>query len=158
MKNFTARFTNEEKLFFVSFKENKVTLRKSEANNSYLNTKANIYNISCFNQVAIIFNLKKKIDSLFNTNLANIVNNVNFLELEYALVEKFLLKPRHETTVIYMTDDSVEKQKFVDFMTEKKVLDATNAWLNHKSEERKKHKKIMLAKVQVALEPVPIYK
>ena len=57
-----------------------------------------------------------------------------------------------------MTDDSVEKQKFVDFMTEKKVLDATNAWLNHKSEERKQHKKIMLAKVQVALEPVPIYK
>ena len=156
MKNFTARFTKEEKHILVSFKTNKVTLRKNKQINNYLNTKTNINNISCFYQVATIFNLEKTFDSFFNSNLAYIVNNLKFLELEYVLVEKFLLMPRHKTTVIYI-DDCVEKQKFVDFMTEKKVLDAATSWLNHKSEERKKYKKVLLAKVQAALKPVPIY-
>ena len=158
MTNFTARITKEEKHILVSFKANKVTLRNSEQINNYLNTKTNINNISCFYRVATIFNLEKTFDSFFNSNLAYIVNNLKFFELEYFLVEKLLVIPRHEATVIcYRADGTVVKQKFVDFMTEWEVLDAANAWLDHKKDERKKHERVLLAKVQAAMKPIPIH-
>ena len=56
-----------------------------------------------------------------------------------------------------MADGTVVKQKFVDFMTEWEVLDAANAWLDHKKDERKKHERVLLAKVQAAMKPIPIH-
>ena len=158
MINFTARFTKEEKLFFFSFKANKVMLHKSEENKNYLNTKTDINKISCFIQIATVFNLEKTFDSFFQSELNEIVNNLKFMELEYVLVKKLLLMPRHDKNVLHMdiTTDSQKIEIIVKKDTKKQVLDATKAWLGHKSEERKKHEKCLLAKVQAALEPITL--
>ena len=155
---FTARFTMKEKYILFYIKANKVTLRKRKSKeiNNYLNTKANINNISCFNQVATIFNLEKTFDSFFNSKLTTIVYNVNFLELEYNLVEKLLLMPRHEEIVRCVTNDGIEFESFVDPRIKKQVSDAAEDWLDHKIEEREKHEKILFAKVLAALQPVAL--
>ena len=157
MKNFTAHFTKKEKNILVSFKANKLTLRKRKSKeiNKYLNTKTNINNISCFNQVATVFNLKKRFYSFFKSKLSCIVNNLKFLELEYVLVKKLLLLPRHTKYIIDLRKGGVEIEKIVHDKIKEQVLNAAKAWLNHKSEERKEHEKLMLAEIQVALEPVP---
>ena len=167
MINFTARFTKEEKLFFFSFKANKVMLYKSKENENYLNKNTDINKISCFKQVAGIFNLQKTFDSFYKSDLTSIVNNVKFLELEYVLVEKLLTMPRHVyhiffsktgvleiKKVVHCKEGGVEVQTYVTYETKKKVLDAAEAWLNYKKDERKKHEKDLLAKVQAALVPV----
>ena len=148
--------TEEEKSFFVSFRTNKAILHKSIENNNYLNTKAVIKNVSCFNQVAKIFNLEKTFDSFFNSNVVYIVNNLKFYELEYVLVEKLLLFPRHAISSyhINLSTGIAQIEKTVHNDTKRQVLDAAKAWLDHKSDERKRHEKIMLTKVQAALEPV----
>ena len=148
--------TEEEKSFFVSFRSNKAILHKSIENNNYLNTKAVIKNVSCFNQVAKIFNLEKNFDSFFNSNVVHIVNNLKFYELEYVLVEKLLLIPRHNITRlhIYLSTRSKQVKKIVQKDTKKQILDAAKSWLGHKSKERKIHEKCLLTKVQAALEPV----
>ena len=159
--------TEEEKSFFVSFRTDKVILRNNRENSNYLNTKADIKNVSCFNQLATIFNLEKTFDSFFQSELNEIVNNVKFLELEYVLVEKLLTMPRHVyhiffsktgvleiKKVVHCKEGGVEVQTYVTYETKKKVLDAAEAWLNYKKDERKKHEKDLLAKVQAALVPV----
>ena len=148
--------TEEEKSFFVSFRTNKAILHKSIENNNYLNTKAVIKNVSCFNQVAKIFNLEKTFDSFFNSNVVHVVNNLKFLELEYVLVEKLLLIPRHVITRLHISKRTLSSrvEKVVRKDIKKQVFEAAKGWINHKSKERKKHEKIFLAKVQAALEPV----
>ena len=157
MTIFTAHLTGEEKYFFVYFRQYKVILRNSEQINNYLNTNTDINNISCFNQLAKVFVLKKTFDSFYNSRLASIVNNVKFLELEYALAKNLLKKPRNKHLVILSRTECREVKTFVKWDTRKMILNAAKTWLGHKTKERIKYEKDLLAKVKAALGPIKFF-
>ena len=142
-------------MFLVSFKQDSVSLYRNEDVISYLNTKTNINNISFFNRFARIFNLERTFNSFFKSELSTIVKNEKFLELEYDLVKRFLLLPRHieHNPFCFTTVDGIDLELDFDIGCEERVLEAANAWLNHKTKERKNYKGVLLATLQAALKP-----
>ena len=74
-------------MFFTNFRENKVSLYKNEDLNDYLNKNTSIENITCFNQIATVFNLKKTFSSFYQSNFDDLVKHKKILELGVAIIK-----------------------------------------------------------------------
>ena len=135
-------------MFFTNFRENKISLNKNEDIKDYLNKKTSIKNVACFNQIATHFNLKKTFCSFYQSNFDDIVvHKKRFLELDVVIFQKLIQKPFFPRWLLTpeMTGNSSYKSLFET--NKETTTNAISAWVNYRSEERKKYEKDLLEKI-----------
>ena len=88
-------------------------------------------------QLAIVFEMEKKIESFFTTDSAEMVDMSNFLNLEYIMLEKVLNCPKHDAEVIFTREGAVKTEMLVGFEVKCRIEMLQEAWLAH-TDERKK--------------------
>ena len=123
-------------MFFVNFRENKVTLYKNEKIEDYLNYKTNIENVACFNQIARIFNLETTFCSFFLSDFNNIVKHKMFKELDINLVQKLLRKPAISRWYNLPRCNCGKRLHYYVKKHMMRLTDAAYIWIDHNILER----------------------
>ena len=152
MKFVSANLCEEDEHFFVNFRKNKITLNKNKEINDYLNRNTTIENVSCFNQIAKVFNYEKTFESFFESNVFKITKHKKFLELEYVFVVKLLHEPKIPKPQYVNSDAFVsklwERNQFIGTIYDKEnLIDAVNAWVNYNTEKRNKYEEVLMATI-----------
>ena len=81
------------------------------------------------------------------------VDMSKFLNLEYIMLEKLLTRPKHNVEVSFTREGAVKTKMWVGFEVKYRIERLQEAWLTH-TDERKKHRRVLVDKVQAALRPV----
>ena len=133
-------------MFFTNFRENKVSLYKNEDLNDYLNKNTSIENITCFNQIATLFNLEKDFCSFYQSNFDDLVENERFLELNVAIFQKLMEKPFFPRWLLTREMTGNFTYKCLFWKNNETIKDAISVWVNCNEEERKNYEEDLLEK------------
>ena len=131
-------------MFFTNFRENKVSLYKNEDLNDYLNKNTSIENITCFNQIATLFNLEKDFCSFYQSNFDDLVKHKRFLELDVAIIQNLMQNPFFPRWKLTREITSISTFRCLLNKNKESATKAITAWVNCDIEERKKYEKNLI--------------